>query len=162
MGETSADVEQRDYRGASDPGDERFPRGRAEGRGRLRGPAERGRRQAVSDVHRTIEAVWRIESTRLIAAIARVSRDIGIAEELAQEALVAALEQWPEEGIPEKPAAWLMTAARRRAIDYLRRGRMLEQKRQEIGREIEFEQQRLVEAMDRALDQVIDDDVLRL
>jgi RNA polymerase sigma factor (sigma-70 family) len=106
--------------------------------------------------------VWKIESTRLIAAIARVTRDIGIAEELAQEALVAALEQWPEEGIPEKPAAWLMTAARRRAIDYLRRGRMLEQKRGEIARELEFQQQRLSEAMDQALDQVIDDDVLHL
>ena len=116
----------------------------------------------MSDIHRTIEAVWKIESTRLIAAIARVTRDIGIAEELAQEALVAALEQWPEEGMPEKPAAWLMTAARRRAIDYLRHGRMLEQKRYEIARELEFQQQRLSEAMDQALDQVIDDDVLRL
>jgi len=116
----------------------------------------------MSDIHSTIEAVWRIESTRLIAGIARVSRDIGIAEELAQEALVAALEQWPEEGIPEKPAAWLMTAARRRAIDYLRRSRMLEQKHGEIAREFEFQQQRLSQALDQALDQVIDDDVLRL
>ena len=71
----------------------------------------------MSDVDRTIEAVWKIESTRLIAAIARVTRDIGIAEELAQDALVAALERWPEEGIPENPAPWLMTAAKRRAID---------------------------------------------
>jgi RNA polymerase sigma-70 factor (ECF subfamily) len=116
----------------------------------------------MSDLHRTIEAVWRIESTRLIAGIARVTRDIGIAEELAQDALVAALEQWPEEGIPEKPGAWLMTAAKRRAIDTLRRGRMLEIKHGEIGRELEFQQQRLGEAMDQALDQVIDDDVLRL
>ena len=116
----------------------------------------------MSDIHRTIEAVWKIESTRLIASIARVTRDIGIAEELAQDALVAALEQWPEEGVPEKPAAWLMTAAKRRAIDYLRRGRMLEQKHGEIARELEFQQQQLAEALDRALEQVIDDDVLRL
>jgi RNA polymerase sigma-70 factor (ECF subfamily) len=115
-----------------------------------------------TDIHKTIEAVWKIESTRLIACIARVTRDIGIAEELAQDALVAALERWPEEGIPEKPAAWLMTAAKRRAIDSLRRGRMLEQKHGEIARELEFQQQRLGEAMDQALDQVIDDDVLRL
>jgi RNA polymerase sigma-70 factor, ECF subfamily len=114
------------------------------------------------DIHKTIEAVWKIEATRLIAGIARVTRDIGIAEELAQEALVAALERWPEEGIPEKPAAWLMTVAKRRAIDSLRRGRMLEQKHGEIARELEFQQQRLSEALDQSLDQVIDDDVLRL
>src|SRR5215813_4213990 len=116
----------------------------------------------MSDVHRTIEAVWKIESTRLVAAIARVTRDIGIAEELAQDALVAALERWPEEGIPENPAPWLMTAAKRRAIDSLRRGQMLVQKHEEIARELQAQQQRLGEAMDRALDQVIDDDVLRL
>ena len=116
----------------------------------------------MSDVHQTIEAVWKIESTRLIAAIARVTRDIGIAEELAQDALVAALERWPHEGIPEIPAAWLMTAAKRRAIDGLRRGQMLAQKHEEIGRELIVQQQRLGDAMDQALDQVIDDDVLRL
>ncbi len=116
----------------------------------------------MSDIHRTIEAVWKIESTRLIAGIARVTRDIGIAEELAQDALVRALEQWPEEGIPENPAAWLMTAAKRRALDSLRRGRMLEIKHGEIARDLEFQQQQLGEAMDQALDQVIDDDVLRL
>jgi RNA polymerase sigma-70 factor, ECF subfamily len=116
----------------------------------------------MSDAHRTIEAVWKIESTRLIAAIARVTHDIGIAEELAQDALVAALERWPEEGIPENPAAWLMTAAKRRAIDTLRRGQMLVQKHEEIARELEVQQQRLGDAMDQALDQVIDDDVLRL
>ena len=116
----------------------------------------------MSDVSKTIEAVWKIESTRLIAAIARVTRDIGIAEELAQDALVTALEVWPEEGIPENPAAWLMTAAKRRAIDTLRRGQMLVQKNEEIARELEVQQQRLGEAMDQALDQVIDDDVLRL
>ena len=116
----------------------------------------------MRDVSRTIEAVWKIESTRLIAAIARVTHDIGIAEELAQDALVAALERWPEEGIPENPAAWLMTAAKRRAIDTLRRGQMLVQKHEEITRELEFQQQQLADAMDHALDQVIDDDVLRL
>ncbi len=116
----------------------------------------------MSETHRTIEAVWKIESARLIAGIARVTRDIGIAEELAQDALVAALEQWPEDGIPEKPGAWLMTAAKRRAIDALRRGHMLVEKHGEIGRALDFEQRRLGEAMDEALDQVIDDDILRL
>jgi predicted RNA polymerase sigma factor len=110
----------------------------------------------MSDVSKTIEAVWKIESTRLIAGIARVTRDIGIAEELAQDALVAALERWPEEGIPENPAA------KRRAIDSLRRGQMLVQKHEEIARELQVQQQQLGEAMDQALDQVIDDDVLRL
>jgi len=116
----------------------------------------------MSDVHRAIEAVWKVESTRLIAAIACVTRDIGIAEELAQDALVAALERWPEEGIPENPAPWLMTAAKRRAIDGLRRGQMLVQKHEEIARELEGQQERFGAAMDRALDEVIDDDVLRL
>jgi RNA polymerase sigma-70 factor, ECF subfamily len=116
----------------------------------------------MSDVHRTIEAVWKIESTRLIAAIAGVTRDVGVAEELAQDTLVTALQRWPEEGIPENPAAWLMTAAKRRAIDNLRRGRMLVQKHEEVARELEEQQQRLGEAMDQALDRVIDDDILRL
>jgi len=116
----------------------------------------------MSNVNMTIEAVWKIESARLIAAIARVTRDIGIAEELAQDALVAALERWAEEGIPENPAAWLMTAAKRRAIDSLRRGQMLIQKHEEIARDLNEQQQQLGEAMDQALDQVIDDDVLRL
>ena len=125
--------------------------GRAESSRRFRAACERGCCKTMSDmhetdIHKTIEAVWKIESTRLIAGIARVTRDIGIAEELAQDALVAALERWPEEGIPENPAAWLMTAAKRRAIDSLRRGRMLEQKHGEITRELEFQQQRLCEA----------------
>jgi RNA polymerase sigma-70 factor, ECF subfamily len=116
----------------------------------------------MTDIHRTIEAVWKIESTRLVAGIARVTRDIGLAEELAQDALVTALELWPEEGIPENPAAWLRTAAKRRAIDSLRRGRRLVQKHEEIARELEFQQQQLADALDQSLDQVIDDDVLRL
>ena len=123
---------------------------------------ERRTLDCMSDVAKTIEAVWKIESTRLIAAIARVTHDIGIAEELAQDALVTALEVWPEEGIPENPGAWLMTAAKRRAIDSLRRGRMLVQKHEEIARELEWQQQRLGDAMEHSLDQVIDDDVLRL
>jgi RNA polymerase sigma factor (sigma-70 family) len=116
----------------------------------------------MSDVAKTIEALWKIESTRLIAAIARVTGDIGIAEELAQDALVTALEVWPEQGIPDNPGAWLMKAAKRRAIDTLRRGQMLLQKHEEVARELDVQQQRLGEAMDQALDQVIDDDVLRL
>ena len=116
----------------------------------------------MTDIHKTIEAVWKIESTRLIAGIARVTRDVGIAEELAQDALVAALERWPEEGIPENPGAWLMTAAKRRALDSLRRGRMLVQKHEEIARELEFQQQQLADALEHSLDQVIDDDIPRL
>ena len=116
----------------------------------------------MTGIHKTIEAVWKIESTRLIAAIARVTRDIGVAEELAQDALVSALEVWPQQGIPENPGAWLMTAAKRRALDSLRRGKMLEQKHGEIARELEFEQQRLGDALEHSMDQVIDDDILRL
>jgi RNA polymerase sigma factor (sigma-70 family) len=116
----------------------------------------------MTDVARTIEAVWKIESARLIAAIARVTQDVGIAEELAQDALVIALEVWPEEGIPDNPAAWLMTTAKRRALDTLRRGRMLVEKHEELSRDLEWQQQRLADALEQSLDQVIDDDVLRL
>src|SRR6185437_11453948 len=116
----------------------------------------------MGDVQGTIEGVWKTEARRLIAALAHVTRDVGIAEELAQDALVSAFERWPQEGIPENPAAWLMTAAKRRAIDNLRHGQMVAQKHEHIAREIEWQQQRLGEAMDQALDQVIDDDVLRL
>ncbi|MGA2250037.1 RNA polymerase sigma factor [Terracidiphilus sp.] len=116
----------------------------------------------MKDIHKAIEAVWKIESTRLVAAIARVTRDIGIAEELAQDALVTALELWPEQGIPENPGAWLMTAAKRRAIDSLRRGRMLVQKHEQITRELEWQQQQLGDALEHSLDLVIDDDILRL
>jgi RNA polymerase sigma factor (sigma-70 family) len=116
----------------------------------------------MNDVAKTVEAVWRIESTRLIAAIARVTRDIGIAEELAQDALVTALEQWPQDGIPDNPGAWLMMAAKRRAIDLLRRSRMLIHKHEEIARELEWQQQMLADALEHSMDQVIDDDILRL
>lgn len=116
----------------------------------------------MSDLHRTIETVWRAESARLVAAIARVTGNVAVAEELAQDALVTALERWPEDGIPDNPGAWLMTAARRRAIDSLRHGQMLVEKHAEITRELEWQQQQLGEALDRAMDQVIDDDILRL
>jgi RNA polymerase sigma factor (sigma-70 family) len=106
--------------------------------------------------------VWKIESTRLIAAIARVTRDVGIAEELAQDALVTALEVWPHEGIPNNPGAWLMTAAKRRALDSLRRARMLVQKHEGMARDLEHQQQQLGDALEHALDVAIDDDVLRL
>src|SRR5260370_13419312 len=116
----------------------------------------------MKDVPKAIEAVWKIESTRLIAAMGRITGAIGVAEELAQGALVTAVELWPEEGIPENPGAWLMTAAKRRAIDSLRRGRMLLQKHEEIARELEWQQQQLGDALEHSLDQVIDDDILRL
>ena len=91
----------------------------------------------ATDVHRTIEAVWRIESARLIAGLTRIVRDVGLAEELAQDALVVALERWPESGVPDNPGAWLMATAKRRAIDQLRRGTLLERKHEELGRELE-------------------------
>src|ERR1700758_3427669 len=89
------------------------------------------------ETHRAIDAVWRIESAKLIAGLARIVRDVGIAEELAQDALVAALEQWPEAGVPRNPGAWLMTAAKHRAIDHLRRHKRIERKHEELGRELE-------------------------
>lgn len=116
----------------------------------------------MSNVPQAIQAVWRNESVRLIAGIARVTHDIGVAEELVQDALVSALEQWPEQGIPKNPGAWLMKAAKWRAIDSLRRAKTLAPKHQEIARELEEREQRLGEEMERSLDQVIDDDVLRL
>src|SRR3954470_10997519 len=93
-----------------------------------------------ADIHRSIDAVWRIESAKLIAALTRIVRDVGLAEELAQDALVAALEQWPEAGGADNPAARLMATAKHRAIDLLRRGATLERKQQELARELETEQ----------------------
>src|SRR3989440_12933769 len=116
----------------------------------------------ASDTHRTIDAVWRIESARLIAGLARIVRDVGLAEELAQDALVAALEQWPQSGVPDNPGAWLMAAAKHRAIDRLRRGKMLERKHEELGRELEIQQELAVADFDTALDDDIGDDLLRL
>ncbi len=115
----------------------------------------------ATDTHRTIEAVWRIESARLIAGLARIVRDVGLAEELAQDALVAALEQWPESGVPDKPGAWLMASAKHRALDLLRRRKMLERKHEELGRELEA-RERAVPDFDAALDEDIGDDLLRL
>src|SRR5437764_11797702 len=90
-----------------------------------------------ADPRHAVEAVWRIESAKLIAGLARMVRDVGLAEDLAQDALVAALEQWPEAGVPENPAAWLMTAAKRRGIDRLRHGEMADRKHEELARELE-------------------------
>src|SRR6266850_5550783 len=92
---------------------------------------------AATDAHRAIDAVWRIESPRLIAGLARIVRDVGLAEELAQDALVIALEKWPGSGVPENPGAWLMATAKHRAIDLLRRGKRLERKHEELGRDLE-------------------------
>src|SRR5689334_1232544 len=89
----------------------------------------------TSDTHRALEALWRIESARLIARLARLVRDVGLAEELAQDAFVAALQQWPKSGVPDNPGAWLMAAAKNRAIDLVRRNKRLERKQEEIGRE---------------------------
>src|SRR4051812_42687852 len=94
----------------------------------------------ATDTHRAIDAVWRIESPRLIAGLTRLVRDVGVAEDLAQDALVAALEQWPESGVPDNPGAWLMATAKHRAIDYFRRHKLHERKHEEIGREIEAQQ----------------------
>ena len=87
----------------------------------------------ASDIHRVIDAVWRIESARVIGGLARIVRDVGIAEDLAQDALVAALKQWPESGVPDNPAAWLMGAAKHRAIDHLRRNQLLQRKHGELA-----------------------------
>lgn len=112
-------------------------------------------------IHRTIDAVWRIEQAKLIAGLTRIVRDVGLAEEFAQEALVAALKQWPEQGVPDRPGAWLMATAKRRAFDHLRRGKMLERKHAEIGRELEAEEA-TVPDYDEALDDQIGDDLLKL
>jgi RNA polymerase sigma factor (sigma-70 family) len=114
-----------------------------------------------SATHAAIEAVWRIESARLIAGLARLVRDVGVAEDLAQDALLAALEQWPKSGVPDNPGAWLMTTAKRRAIDLLRRGKMLERKHQELGHELEG-RQKTAPDLDAAIDDDIGDDLLRL
>src|SRR5687767_13896910 len=115
----------------------------------------------TSDTHRAIDAVWRIESARLIASLTRIVRDVGLAEDLAQGALVAALEQWPQTGIPDKPGAWLMATAKHHAIDLIRRNVRLERKTEEMGRDLELEQPLGVpEEMDA--DDDMGDDLLRL
>jgi RNA polymerase sigma factor (sigma-70 family) len=116
----------------------------------------------VSETNRAIDAIWRIESPRLIAALTRMVRDLGLAEDLAHDALVTALEQWPVSGVPRNPAAWLMAAAKRRAIDLFRRNALLDRKHDQFGRELEAEREDAAAALDAALDDAVGDDLLRL
>jgi RNA polymerase sigma factor (sigma-70 family) len=116
---------------------------------------------AATDTHLAIDAVWRIESPKLIASLARIVRDVGVAEDLAQDALVAALEQWPQSGVPDNPAAWLMASAKHRAIDYFRRNARVERKHEELGREF-AEKEMAVPDFEAALDDTVGDDLLRL
>ncbi len=113
------------------------------------------------DTHRAIDAVWRIESPRLIAGLARIVRDVGLAEDFAQDALVAALEQWPKSGIPANPGAWLMATAKHRAIDHIRRNTRMERKHEELGRELEA-QEMAEPDFNTAIDDNVGDDLLRL
>jgi RNA polymerase sigma factor (sigma-70 family) len=115
----------------------------------------------ATDIHRTIDAVWRIESAKLIAALARIVRDVGQAEDLAHDALVVALEQWPQSGVPDNPGAWLMATAKHRAIDRLRRSQLLERKHEELGRELAVKEL-AVPDFTAALDDDVGDDLLRL
>jgi len=115
----------------------------------------------AADIDRTIVAVWRIEQPRLITSLARMLRDVPLAEELTQEALLAAIEHWPATGIPEKPGAWLMATAKRRALDHLRRHRMVARKHEMIARDLEQEQQAMPD-LDAGLDDDIGDELLRL
>ena len=115
----------------------------------------------ATDTHRTIDAIWRIESAKVIAGLTRMVRDIGVAEDLAHDALVAALEQWPNEGIPRNPGAWLMAAAKHRAIDHFRRNALLDRKHQELGHDL-LEKQEAIPDFDSALDDDVGDDLLRL
>ena len=116
----------------------------------------------LSETHRTIEAVWRIESPRLIGGLVRLVRDVGLAEDLAQDALIAALEQWPESGVPRNPGAWLMSTARRRAIDLLRHRSLAEKKHEELGRETDENQRAVEDDLAESIDDEIGDDLLRL
>ncbi|MGQ0639543.1 MAG: RNA polymerase sigma factor [Gemmatimonadaceae bacterium] len=117
--------------------------------------------EAAGQVHRAIDAVWRIESAKLIAALARMVRDVGVAQDLAQDALVAALEQWPQAGVPNNPGAWLMATAKRRAIDTLRRRTMADRKHEQLGHELEARQDATPD-LEAAIDDDIGDDLLRL
>ena len=116
----------------------------------------------ATDTHHAIDAVWRIEQAKLIAGLARMVRDVGLAEELAQDALVAALEQWPKSGIPAKPGAWLMAAAKHRAIDRFRRNKLIDRKHAEFGHELVVDGEGVMPDLDAALDDDIGDDLLRL
>jgi len=116
----------------------------------------------ASETHRAIDAVWRIESPRLIAGLTRIVRDVGIAEDVAQDALVAALEQWPQSGVPRNPGAWLMATAKHRAIDLLRRNQTFERKHEQVGHEIETQGALAAADLDASIDDDIGDDLLRL
>src|SRR4030081_2616770 len=116
----------------------------------------------LAATHSAIHTVWRIESARLIATLARMVRDVGLAEELAQDALVAALERWPESGIPDNPGAWLRPAAKHRAFDTFRRKKLLERKHEELGREVDARQEAAVANLESAIDDHVGDDLLRL
>src|SRR5437879_10312633 len=116
----------------------------------------------ATETHRAIDAVWRVESARIIAGLTRIVRDVGLAEELAQDALVAALEQWPGSGIPDNPGAWLMATSKHRAIDNFRRNKLLERKHEELGRELKAQQEAAVADFEIAQDDDIGDDLLRL
>src|SRR5438309_3452010 len=115
-----------------------------------------------ADSHRAIDAVWRIEAPRLIAGLTRIVRDVALAEDLAQDALVAALEQWPGSGIPDTPGAWLMATAKHRAIDHFRRSKRLASKIEALGLDLEREQDEPLAAVDAAVDDPVRDDLLRL
>ena len=116
----------------------------------------------VTDTHGAIDAVWRIESARIIAGVARIVRDVGLAEELAQDALVAALEQWPEAGVPNNPGAWLMAIAKRRAIDLIRRKETYQRKLAEMGHQLEIDGESVEDDVEQILEETIEDDLLRL
>ncbi|HSU14340.1 RNA polymerase sigma factor [Longimicrobium sp.] len=116
----------------------------------------------AAETHRAIDAVWRIESAKLIAGLARMTGDVGTAEDLAQDALVAALERWPETGVPDNPGAWLMATAKRRAIDGFRRDKLLDRKHAQLGHELEQQQESAVPDLDASLDDHVGDDLLRL
>jgi RNA polymerase sigma factor (sigma-70 family) len=116
----------------------------------------------TTETHRVINAVWRIESAKLIAGLTRMTGDVGIAEDLAQDALLVALQRWPESGVPDNPGAWLMTTAKRRAIDLLRRDKLLDRKHEQLGHELEAGQERAVPDLDASLDDHVGDDLLRL
>ncbi|HEX6038995.1 RNA polymerase sigma factor [Longimicrobium sp.] len=117
---------------------------------------------SVSEAHRAIDAVWRIESARVIAGLARMVGDVGQAEDLAQDALLAALEKWPQTGVPDNPGAWLMATAKHRAIDLLRRNTRLTHKHEQLAHEIEFQRELAEPDLDAAIDDPVGDDLLRL
>src|SRR5215470_1130132 len=117
---------------------------------------------AAADVQRAIDAVWRIEAAKVVAVVARMVRDVGLAEELAQDALVSALEHWPGAGVPDNPGAWLMATAKRRAIDHYRRGQRVKRKHEQLGRELDETTGSAAPDLDAALDDTIGDDLLSL